>query len=143
VSIARYTPLKRIATSGGDVLHGMKRGESGFAGFGEVYFSWVAKGAIKGWKRHREMTLNLIVPLGAVQFVLTLQSGASAAEPSFEEFVLCSETRYGRLTVPPGVWMAFQGMGEGMNLVTNVANLPHDPNEVERMSLEALDYPWA
>lgn len=143
MSLARYTPLKRIATSGGDVLHGMKRGEAGYAGFGEVYFSWVAKNAVKGWKRHREMTLNLIVPIGTVRFVLTRNAADGAGERDFEEHMLCGETRYGRLTVPPGVWMAFQGLGESMSLVTNVANLPHDPDEVERMNLKDLDYPWA
>ena len=143
VSLARYTPLKRISTPGGDVLHGMKRGEDGYTGFGEVYFSWVAKDAVKGWKRHRDMTLNLIVPVGTVRFVLTRNGNNGNDEPDFEEHVLCGDTRYGRLTVPPGVWMAFQGLGAGMNLVTNVADLPHDPDEVERMNLEDLRYPWA
>ena len=143
MSLAHYTALKRITTPGGDVLHGMKQGEAGYTGFGEVYFSWIAHRAVKGWKRHRDMTLNLIVPVGTVRFVLTKDRKQRAGELSFEEHVLCGDTRYGRLTVPPGVWMAFQGLGEGMSLVTNVADLPHDPDEAERMSLADLEYPWA
>ena len=41
------TPLRRIETTGGDVLHAMKHSDEGSAGFGEAYFSWVSGGAVK------------------------------------------------------------------------------------------------
>ena len=63
------TPLKRIPTVGGDVMHGLKKSDNGFNGFGEVYFSWVEQRAIKAWKCHQRITLNLLVPLGEVRFV--------------------------------------------------------------------------
>ena len=44
------TPLKQIRTSKGSVLHAMKKGDEGYAGFGEAYFSTINKGDIKGWK---------------------------------------------------------------------------------------------
>jgi dTDP-4-dehydrorhamnose 3,5-epimerase len=136
------TPLRRINTPGGDVLHGMKNGDAGFHGFGEVYFSVVTAGAIKGWKRHRDMTLNLLVPAGKVRFVLFEEPLDTDSKGTYEEFTLCSESRYSRLTVPPGLWMAFQGLSAGLNLVANVANLSHDPREVDRKALQELDYHW-
>ena len=48
----------------------MKETSAGYAGFGEAYFSQVDKGAIKAWKRHKKMTLNLLVPVGEIKFVL-------------------------------------------------------------------------
>ena len=48
------TPLKRIPTVGGDVMHGLKKSDNGFNGFGEVYFSWVEQGAIKAVPREEE-----------------------------------------------------------------------------------------
>ena len=33
-------------------------------GFEEAYFSLIDKDAVKAWKRHKTMTLNLVVPLG-------------------------------------------------------------------------------
>ena len=63
------TPLKRLSTPGGDVMHVLKNSDNGFNGFGEVYFSWVERGTIKAWKCHQHMTLNLVVPLGEVSFV--------------------------------------------------------------------------
>ena len=62
-------PLKRIKTEGGDVLHGLKSTELDYQGFGEVYFSLVEQNAIKAWKRHTKMTMNLVVPVGLVKFV--------------------------------------------------------------------------
>ena len=64
------TRLNIIRTPGGDVLHAMKNNSPGFDNFGEAYFSEIQPNVIKGWKRHRNMTLNLVVPIGKVQFVL-------------------------------------------------------------------------
>ena len=64
------TPLKIIPVPGGDVLHAMKYSDKGFTGFGEAYFSTIEPGIIKAWKRHRKMTLNLIVPFGAIRFTV-------------------------------------------------------------------------
>ena len=64
------TKLDVIDTPGGSVMHAMKESSIGYSGFGEAYFSQVYKGAVKAWKRHKKMTLNLIVPEGEVRFVL-------------------------------------------------------------------------
>jgi len=69
----KLSPLSRINTEGGDVLHGMKWIDAGYAGFGEAYFSWVVKGAVKAWKRHTRMTMNLVVPVGSVRFVFVAE----------------------------------------------------------------------
>ena len=64
------TPLKKIIFPKGDILHGIKKGDDGYVDFGEAYFSTVNFGEIKGWNRHKEMTLNLVVPIGSVTFVI-------------------------------------------------------------------------
>ena len=127
-----YTPLRRIPTSQGEVRHALKVTDQGFAGFGEVYFSEVIGGKVKGWKRHRQMVMNLVVVSGTVRF--TLHDGASVRQ----DYVVSAEEadRYGRLTVPPGLWMAFQGIGRGGNLLMNVASCEHDPEEAESCPLE-------
>lgn len=131
------TPLARIPTQGGDVLRAMRRDDTGYAGFGEVYFSWVAPGAIKAWKRHTRMTMNVVAPVGNVRFVFRLDG---ANEFRVEEIGV---DRYARLTVPPGIWFGFQGLAEAHSLVLNIANLPHDPNEVERLPLSNINYAWS
>jgi dTDP-4-dehydrorhamnose 3,5-epimerase len=126
------TPLKRIATPKGDVMHGMKSSDPGFAGFGEAYFSLVNKGEIKGWKRHFRMTLNLVCPAGRVKVVVRNEEGVVLdvhLSPEVPEL-------YQRLTVPPGYFVAFQGVAEGASTLLNVASIPHDPEESETRPVE-------
>jgi dTDP-4-dehydrorhamnose 3,5-epimerase len=133
------TPLRRIPTPKGDVLHGMKAGDEGYAGFGEAYLSSVQKGAIKGWKRHREMTLNLICVVGAVRIVV---HDGSADGASKLDVILSPDSmeRYCRLTVPPNHWFGFQGVGPSNNMLLNIANMRHDPAEADAADLDA--FPW-
>lgn len=130
------TPLARIETAGGDVLHAMKQSDAGFAGFGEAYFSWVNAGAVKAWKRHTRMTMNLVVPLGQVRFVFCLEGGR---EFRVEEI---GTDRYARITVPAGIWFGFQGLAAPRSLVLNLASIPHDAHEVERRTLADIPYEW-
>jgi len=60
------TRLSIINIPDGDVLHAMKSNDLGYSGFGEAYFSIVKQNVVKAWKRHREMTLNLVVPVGGL-----------------------------------------------------------------------------
>ena len=131
------TPLKRISTDGGDVMHALKNSDQGFNGFGEVYFSWVDQGAIKAWKCHQRMTLNLVVPLGEVRMVFHLPK-----EKRIFRVETIGASRYVRLTVPPGIWFGFQGTTSGSSLLMNVADLEHNPDEVLRKSKSEFSYDW-
>ena len=131
------TPLRRIPTIGGDVMHALKDSDDGFNGFGEVYFSWVEQGAIKAWKYHQHMTLNLVVPLGEVSFVFHLKD-----QEKYFRTENIGEERYARLTVPPGIWFGFQGKASGRSLLMNVADIEHDPDEVLRKPVSNFLYDW-
>lgn len=135
------TPLKIVDAPGGNVLHGMKKGEPGYVGFGEVYFSIIEPGVVKGWKRHREMTLNLVVPVGEVRFVIYDDRASSLTDQMYQEVAL-SKNNYQRLTVPPMVWMAFQGVGAQENMLLNIASIQHEPKESDRKSVEEIPFVW-
>lgn len=137
------TPLKIIPGDAGDVLHAMQRTDASFCGFGEVYFSTVNKGQIKAWKRHREMTLNLVVPCGEIKFVLYDDRTESPTCGKILEVVL-SRGNYQRLTVPPMIWAGFMGMGDGLNMLLNIASIPHDSQEADRLNVynELIQYNW-
>jgi dTDP-4-dehydrorhamnose 3,5-epimerase len=136
--------LRLINTSGGNVMHALKSSDPSFAGFGEAYFSVVHHGAVKGWKRHRRMTMNLVVCVGRIRLVLHDDRPQSPTAGSYEQHILSPDTpdSYARLTVPPGIWTAFQGVGEGMNLLLNIANIEHDPAETEGRELDAISWQW-
>ena len=130
------TPLKRIFHPKGDIFHAMKKSDDGFSGFGEAYFSTVKCNEIKGWKKHAKMTLNLVVPWGEIEFIIY--------DENTDEFfsVKLSRANYKRLTVVPNLWMAFRGIGEGENILLNLASLEHDPKEAIRKELNEIEYAW-
>jgi len=132
----QVTPLKRIPTPGGDVLHALKSTEDAFQGFGEAYFSFVEPGAIKAWKQHLRMTMNLVVPVGSVRFVFH-----DSSTLSFREEII-GESNYQRLTVPPKIWFGFQGVATTPSLLLNLACIPHDPAEVKRKTLAEVEFNW-
>ena len=133
------TNLDIISAPGGNVMHVMKDTSKGYTGFGEVYFSQVDKGAIKAWKRHKKMTLNIVVPVGKIRFVLFSDKESSNNE--FQELII-SKDNYCRLTVPPMIWMGFQGLSDGESILLNIANIEHNPNEVDRKNIEQIEFNW-
>lgn len=135
------TPLRIIGGDKGQVLHGLKASENQFAGFGEAYFSTVLEDDVKGWKRHKVMISNLIVPSGEIRFVLFDDRPSSNTQGCFQE-VLLSKNNYQRLTIPPGIWMAFQGVGENESMLLNISSIEHDPTECENLPIEnnTIDY---
>lgn len=133
-------PLKHIVVPKGDIYHALKATDEGFAGFGEAYFSQIEHGQAKGWKRHNRMVLNLVVPVGAVKFVIYDDRAGSATKGQFFEVVLSPESNYQRLTVAPGLWMAFYGVGEGLSMLMDIIPEPHDPSEGDRKDLSKIPY---
>lgn len=123
------TPLRIIAHPKGVVMHALKASDAGFAGFGEAYFSTVLAGETKGWKKHLRMQMNLVVPMGSIQFHLHDE------RTGITEVYTLNQENYQRLTVPAGFWMAFRGMAAGASLLLNVANLQHDPAEAVNVDL--------
>lgn len=129
------TPLKQILHPKGDIYHAMKKSDDGFECFGEAYFSTINKKEIKGWKKHTQMTLNLVVPIGEIEFVVY-------NEESREFFsIKLSQNNYKRLTVKPNVWVAFRGIGEH-NILLNLASIEHNPCESVNIELEEIVYAW-
>jgi len=133
------TPLNKIHHPNGGILHGMKKYDEGFCGFGEAYFSTIKTNAIKGWNKHKRMTLNLVVPVGEVSFVIYDNRQNSNSKGSFLRVDL-SPFNYRRLTVPPELWIAFKGKNNKTNLILNIADIEHDPDEIERLNLDKIDY---
>ncbi|WP_245957941.1 WxcM-like domain-containing protein [Marinomonas piezotolerans] len=131
----RSSSLQVISVPGGDVKHALKVSESDFRGFGEAYFSTIEYKSVKGWKLHKEMVCNLVVPVGTVKFVVRNAAGM------FNEYVIGS-TNYCRLTIPPGHWFAFQGLAEEVSVILNISSIEHDPKESDRCELGAFNYEW-
>jgi len=135
------TELKILLSESGSVMHALRDGDSGYNEFGEIYFSTINKNAIKAWKLHKKMTLNLVVPIGKVLFCfLDLREDSKTYNNSTK--ILLSQNPYCRLTVAPNIWFGFKGIGEGFNLVTNIADMKHDDNEVLHQDKNKIEIDW-
>ena len=137
----QLTPLNQFFGENGDVYHGLKKTDCSFSGFGEAYFSTVNHGVAKGWKKHTKMISNLVVPIGAIRFVLYDNRPASETKGSIMEITLSLEN-YMRLTIPVGIWLAFQGVGEDMNMLLNISSITHDPQECLNLEIENGQIPF-
>lgn len=133
------TPLSIIDTVGGNVLHALKNNDPGYTGFSEAYFSEINSGSIKAWKQHKKMTLNLVVPLGEIKFVIFDNRTDELGE--FQEVIL-SQNNYHRLTIPPMVWFGFKGISSNKSLLLNIANIVHNPSEVNTKNINEIQYNW-
>jgi dTDP-4-dehydrorhamnose 3,5-epimerase len=137
-------PLKQIPDERGKVMHMLSEDSDGFLGFGEIYFSCVYSGAIKGWHIHKRMTLNYAVPHGNIKFVLYDDRPESLTKGEVQEIFLGPDN-YCRVTVPPMIWNGFKGIGKEMAVVANCASIAHDPDEIDRRDPfdSYIPYDWS
>ena len=125
-------PLRRIPDERGTVMHMLKATDPHFQQFGEIYFSTVYPGVVKGWHRHREMTLNYSCVFGRIKLVLYDERSESATRGNLQEIFLGPDD-YSLVVIPPGIWNGFKGMEEPYAVVANCATHPHDPARSERV----------
>jgi dTDP-4-dehydrorhamnose 3,5-epimerase len=140
----RIDELRQIRDERGAVLHMIRADDPSFERFGEIYFSFVRPGWIKGWHLHSAMTLNYAVPVGRVLLVLYDDREGSATRGQVQE-IRMGEDRYVRVRVPPRIWNAFRGESASDALVANCATLPHDPAEILRIAPDdpRVPYRWS
>ncbi len=137
------TPLKQFLDERGKVMHMFRRDSENFEQFGEIYFSCVYPGAIKGWHIHKLMTLNYAVPVGNIKLVLYDDREDSITQGDLQEIFLGPDN-YCLVTIPPLVWNGFKGIGTEMALVANCASIPHDLEEIDRLDPfdPSIPYDW-
>jgi len=138
------TPLKQILDERGKVMHMLRADSEVFAGFGEIYFSCVYPGAIKGWHLHKKMVLNYAVPFGKIKFVLFDDRADSQTRGEVQEIFLGPDN-YCLVTVPPLIWNGFKGIGTEPAIVANCASIMHDPDEIARLAPfdPLIPYDWS
>lgn len=136
-------PLRQIPDERGRVMHMLKATDPHFERFGEIYFSTVHPGVVKGWHRHSRMTLNYAVVVGMIKLVLYDDRTTSPTRGEIQEIFL-GESNYCLVKIPPMIWNGFKGIGTSPAMVANCATIPHDPQEIERLDpmSRKIPYDW-
>lgn len=141
-------PIKKIPDERGNIMHMLRCDDPHFEKFGEIYFSTVYPGVVKGWHLHREMTLNYAVVVGNIKLVLYDRREDSPTRYETQELFI-GEDNYVLVKIPPYIWNGFKGVGTIPAIVANCSTLPHDPDEIERLDpgrmhlLESIPYDWS
>lgn len=138
-------PLQRIPDERGTIMHMLRSDDPHFLGFGEIYFSTIYRNVVKGWHRHREMTLNYACIFGRIKLVLHDDRPMSPTYGGTMEIFLGPD-HYALVQIPPGIWNGFKGMSDPFAIVANCCTHPHDPtaNRTERMDPfdNHIPYDW-
>ena len=134
--------LSTIKHNDGNIRHIIKKGDIGYIDFGEAYFSNINKNSVKAWKKHKQMTSNLVVPSGYVRFVMYDDRLDSSTKGIFDEVIL-SEENYNRLTIPPDIWFGFQSIKPITSTILNIASIRHNPDEIVRKGIEEINFNWS
>lgn len=137
-------PLKSIPDERGTIFHMLKATDPHFKRFGEIYFSAIYPGAIKGWHLHKKMTLNYACIWGHIKLVLYDDRKGSPTRGKIMELFLGPE-QYQLVIIPPMVWNGHKGLGEPYSIVANCATHAHDPRQSIRMDphRNRIPYDWA
>lgn len=138
----RIVPLARIPDERGTILHMLRRTDPHFIEFGEIYFTTIYRGVIKGWHRHRDMTLNYACVAGRIKLVLYDDREGSPSRGVLVERFLGPDD-YALAVIPPGIWTGMKGMTD-QAIVANCATHPHDPSRTERLDpfSSVIPYAW-
>jgi dTDP-4-dehydrorhamnose 3,5-epimerase len=134
-------PLKQIRDDRGGILHMLRNDSELFEAFGEIYFSIVNPGSIKGWNLHKRATANLAVPSGQIKLVLYDERPGSGSRGEIQEITV-GEEAYALVKISPGIWTSFKGLGTKPSIVANCCTLAHDPEEVLRCDPFASEIPY-
>jgi dTDP-4-dehydrorhamnose 3,5-epimerase len=136
-------PLRKIPDERGCIFHMLRCDDPLFERFGEIYFSQVYPGVIKGWHFHKEMTLHYAVVQGMIKLVLYDDRADSPTRGHLMELFV-GEQNYCLVKIPPRVWNGFKGMGTSAALVANCATLPHQAEEILRLDpfSDTIPYDW-
>lgn len=135
--------LKKIPDERGAIYHMLRRDDDLFEKFGEIYFSKVYPGVVKGWHLHTKMSLNYVVVVGIIKLVLYDDRKDSPTKGNLLE-IFAGEENYLLIKIPPLIWNGFKGVGSKVSIVANCATSPHNPNEIKRLDsfTEKIPYDW-
>lgn len=140
----KVLPLRRIPDERGMIAHMLRVDDPHFEQFGEIYFSYVYPGVVKGWHVHKEMHLFYAVPVGTIKLVLFDDRADSPTKGEVNEFFI-GDTNYSLVRIPALVWNGFKGVGTTTAVVANCSTIPHRADEIERCDPHQshIPYDWA
>ena len=125
----KIIPKKILKNSKGDLLKYITKKDKYFKKFGEIYFTEIKKGEIKGWNFHKKNQCILTVPFGKVMFTFAKKIDSK------KKNITIGKNNYSVIIVPPGNWFKFKSL-EKISLVVNTLDNVHSDNETQKLQIK-------
>jgi len=113
--------------------------------FGQVYLSTAYPGVVKGWHYHKKQTDNFTCVHGMMKVALyDARDGSSICKNLMELFI--GEKNPVLVSVPPGVYHGFKGIGTQTAFFVSIPTLPYNYDEPDEYRLppdtDEIPYDW-
>ena len=140
----QVVPLRRIPDERGTIFHMLRRSDRPLPRVRRDLLHDDLSDVVKGWHKHREMTLNYACVHGRIKLVLYDDREGSATCGELDEIFLGPDN-YALVVIPPGVWTGFKGMTDPYAIVANCCTHEHDPSRSTRLDPFSgeIPYDWA
>jgi len=140
----KISKLKQNIDNKGAVYHYINSESPTYKSFGEIYFSKINSGVVKGWKLHKNTIQNMCVPYGELKIVIFDNRFSSKTFGEIDEIYLNDNDEYALLTIPTDLWYSFQSLSKDFTLLTNLIDKKYDSGESETMQIknDLIPYLW-
>jgi dTDP-4-dehydrorhamnose 3,5-epimerase len=114
-----------------------------FEKFGQVYLTTAYPGVVKAWHYHRKQTDNFTCIHGMMKVVLFDARKESPTYRELREFFI-GEKNPVLISVPPGVYHGFKGIGKETAYFLSIPTLPYNYQEPDeyRLPPDAPEIPY-
>lgn len=137
--------LKIIPDERGKLMEFLRSDDDIFRKFGQVYITTVFPGVVKGWHAHQEQRDYLGCVWGMIKLVLYDGRDNSPTQGKFQEYFIGEQNPL-LLSIPPGVWHGFKGIGTKEAIIINCPTLPYDYLEPDELRIAPhggkIKYDW-
>jgi len=139
-------PLKVVPDERGRLMEIMRRDDSFFSGFGQVYLSTVYPGVVKAWHYHRIQDDRFTCVRGMVKAVLYDDREGSKTRGSLN-VIYVGEFNPVLIVIPAGVYHGWKCVSDYEAYVINVPSEPYNREDPDEFRVDphegGIPYDWA
>ncbi|TFH46375.1 MAG: dTDP-4-dehydrorhamnose 3,5-epimerase [ANME-2 cluster archaeon] len=137
--------LRVIPDERGWLMEILRSDDEIFQQFGQVYITTAYPGVVKGWHYHKKHTDNFTCVYGMMKVALYDAGDDSSTKGTIMEFFV-GEKNPLLISVPPGVYHGFKGIGTETAYFLSVPTLPYNYQEPDEYRLppdtKEIPYDW-
>lgn len=130
--------LKVISDNRGRLMEILRRDDSIFERFGQVYMTTAFPCIVKAWHYHKKQTDNFTCIKGKMRLGLYDSRENSPTYGQVEEYVISLENPI-LVRIPPDVYHGFKCIGDEEAVVINTVTEPYNTNAPDEYRLDAFD----